>query len=179
MIALLAAAGSGILLYLAEELRPGSRWAPRSEITTATWQASAIHKALMLYAQDHEGRFPPGRDGAIHAFRDLLIGGYLEDERPFYVKGSAWHDEAPNKKPDNDIGTKPDWAPALERGENHWAFVSGLTTSSDPGLPLIADGFVEGEPGRYTDDPSKKGGRWKGTRAIVVSVDGSARAVPK
>ena len=52
--------------------------------------------------------------------------------------------------------------------------VAGLTTGDDPKLPLMADGFVEGAPGQYTDDPSKKGGLWKGTNAIVVFVDGSA-----
>ena len=178
LIVLLAVAGSVFLLYLADELRPGSRFRPPSRITAATLQGTRIAKALRLYAEDHEGRFPVGREGATHAFRELIAGGYLADETPFYVPGSAWHDEAPQKKPDNNIGTKPDFARALERGENHWAYVSGLTADNDPKLPLMADGFVEGEPGRYTDDPSKKGGLWKGRRAIIVFVDGSALASP-
>jgi hypothetical protein len=174
LIVLLAIAGSAFLLYLADELRPGSRFRRPSRITAAQFQGGQIAKALRLYAEDHEGRFPVGREGATHAFRKLIGGGYLTDENAFYVPGSAWHDEAPHKKPDNDIGTKPDFARALERGENHWAYVSGLTADHDPKLPLMADGFVEGAPGRYTDDPSKKGGLWKGTKAIVVFVDGSS-----
>jgi hypothetical protein len=179
LIVLLAVAGSALLLCMPDELRPGSRsYRPPSRITAASYQATTIAKALRLYAEDHEGRFPVDRQSARHAFRDLIGGGYLADENLFYVAGSAWHDEAPQRKPDNDIGAKPDFAQALERGENHWAYVSGLTAENDPKLPLMADGFVEGEPGRYTDDPSKKGGLWKGTKAIIVFVDGSAYAWP-
>lgn len=174
LIVLLAVSGSALLLYMAEELRPGSRFEPRRPMAEAAVQGTAIAKALRLYAEDHEGRFPVGREVATQAFRELIPGGYLTDEKLFYVPGSAWHDEAPQRRPDNDLGAKPDFAQALERGENHWAYVSGLTAGNDPKLPLMADGFVAGAPGRYTDDPSKKGGLRKGTKAIVVFVDGSA-----
>jgi hypothetical protein len=174
LVGLLLVAGSGFLLYVAEEMRQASKF--RLASPSASSKAGGIHKALMLYAQDHEGRFPTGTQGATHAFRELFPDGYLADEKLFYVPGSAWHDEARKKRPDNVIGTKPDFAQALERGENHWAYVSGLTTESAPTLPLIADGFVEGEPGRYTDDPAKKGGVWKGMKAVVVYVSGSAKA---
>ena len=46
---------------------------------------------------------------------------------------------------------------------------------SDPKLPLMADGFVEDQPGTYTNDPTKKGGRWRGKKAAVTYVDGSIR----
>jgi hypothetical protein len=178
LIILLAIAGSAFLLYLADALGSHSTIRASNPLTTAATQGTTIAKALRLYAEDHEGRFPIGREGAAHAFRELIGGGYLADESLFYVAGSAWHDEARQQKPDNDIGAKPDFARALERGENHWAYVSGLTTANDPKLPLMADGFVEGEPGRYTDDPSKKGGLRKGTKAIIVFVDGSAYPWP-
>lgn len=171
---MLSVAGLALVVSLADELRPGRRPGPKRPISAAAGQGTAIAKALRLYAEDHDGRFPVGRDGATHAFRELIAGGYLTDENLFYVAGSAWHDEAPRKRPDNDIGTKPDFAPALERGENHWAYVSGLTADAESKLPLMADGFVEGALGQYTDDPSKKGGCWKGTKAILVFVDGSA-----
>ena len=146
-------------------------------ITTATFQASGLHKALMLYANDHEGRFPEGITNSNEAFRELFPE-QLQEEKPFYVPGSAWHAAAPGRKPDNDIGVPPAYEQALQPGENHWAYVSGLGVESGGDLPLIADGFVEGAPGTYTDDPSKKGGVWKGTKAIVVLVSGSARAYP-
>jgi hypothetical protein len=174
-IVVLAVAGAALLLQLADEMRRASRSGQFSQIMA---QASSLSKALYHYGEDHEGRFPVGRDGATHAFRELIAGGYLTDETLFFVPGSAWHEEAPLRRPDNDIGTKPDFAQALERGENHWAYVSGLTTESASNLPLIADGFVEGAPGRYTDDPSKKGGLWKGTKAIVVFVSGSVVSMP-
>ena len=148
-----------------------------ARVTVAAMQAGGIYKACRLYAQDHEGRFPTGEGGATEAFRKLFPD-ILQEEKPFYVHASAWHNEAPLKKPDGDIGVKPDFARCLERGENHWAYVTGLTDSSDPGLPLIADGFVEGKAGQYTDDPTKKGGVWKGTKAVVVYVSGAAKAEP-
>jgi hypothetical protein len=164
-----------VLLVL---LEPGCWGQTRSApITSATLQAGGIHKACMLYAQDHEGRFPTGEGGAVTAFRKLFPE-ILQEERPFYITGSAWHDEAPKGRPDEDIGVKPDFAQCLERGENHWAYVTGLTETSDPKLPLIADGFVEGQPGVYTDQRKQKGGVWMGRRAVVVYVSGAAKAEP-
>jgi hypothetical protein len=145
--------------------------------TAATFHASGVHKACMLYAHDHEGLFPTGDGSAAEAFRKLFPE-FLQDEKLFFVPGSAWHDEAPLRKPDGEIGSSPDFARCLERGENHWAYVTGLSESSDPNVPLIADGFVEGKPGQYTDDPKKKGGVWKGTKAVVVYVSGAAKAEP-
>ena len=78
-----------------------------------------------MYANDHEGKFPTGTTHANEAYRQLFPE-YLDVEKAFYVYGSAWHDAAPNHKPDNDIGMPPDFSKALERGENHWAYVFGL-----------------------------------------------------
>ncbi len=151
------------------------RFRPSARLTVATLQAQAISKACRLYAQDHEGRFPATESGATEAFRKLFPD-YLQEEMPFYVPGSAWHNEAPQRKPDGYIGAKPDFAQCLARGENHWAYVTGLTDSDAPGLPLIADGFVEGRPGQYTNEAGQKGGVWKGTKAVVVHVSGAAKA---
>jgi hypothetical protein len=150
---------------------------PSAYMATSMLYAGYIHKALMLYAADHEGRFPEGLTNANEAYRKL-IPDYIQEEKPFYVYPSAWHAAAPGQKPDNEIGLPPKYNQALERGENHWAYVSGLRDTSDSHLPLIADGFVEGDPGTYTDDPAKKGGVWKGKKAIVVLVSGAARMYP-
>jgi len=131
----------------------------------------------MAYADDHEGQFPNGITTSNEAFRPLFRQ-YLNDENLFHVPGSAWHEAAPEINPDNIIGFHPPYEKALEKGENHWAYVSGLGDTSDSHLPLIADGFVKGAPGTYTDDPSKKGGVWKGKKAIVVFVSGAARMYP-
>ena len=164
-------------ILLASITLPFKRTRRASVITTAALQAGGIHKALMLYANDHEGRFPEGITNSNAAFRKLFPE-YLQEEKPFYVPGSAWHASAPGQKPDNDIGAPPAFDQTLRPGENHWAYVTGLGTQSDSDLPLIADGFVEGAPGTYTDDASKKGGVWKGSKAIVVLVSGSAKAYP-
>ncbi|MFN0128277.1 MAG: hypothetical protein ACKV19_16510 [Verrucomicrobiales bacterium] len=153
--------------------RPGINAA----ITASAMQANGLHKALMLYAHDHDGRFPEAMTNSNEAYRQLFPD-YLQEERPFYVPRSAWHAAARGQKSDNDIGSPPAFEEALEKGENYWAYVSGLGTQSDSQLPVIADGFVEGSPGTYTDDPSQKGGVWKGTKAIVVLVSGATRAEP-
>jgi hypothetical protein len=145
--------------------------------TAAPLQAAGIAKSIRLYAQDHNGEFPTSDSTSNEAFRKLFPD-YMEGEKSFFIPNSAWHDAAPNKRPDGDIGSRPDFAQCLERGENHWAYVSGLDERSPPNTPLVADGFVEGQPGTYTDDPKKKGGVWKGTKAIVVFIDGSATAIP-
>ena len=73
-----------------------------------------------------------------------------------------------------DIGNPPDYAHALERGENHWAYVSGLRNDSPANLPIIADGFSE-QVGVYARSSQEKGGIWKGDKAIVVYLDGSVK----
>lgn len=75
------------------------------------------------------------------------------------------------------MGAAPGFAQCLQQGENHWAYISGLDDQSPSGTPLLADGFADGPPWRYTDDPKKKGGVWKGAKAIVVFADGSAEQV--
>lgn len=172
----LAASFLGLVLLASVSLPHfGSKMTGR--ITAAAIHASTIHKALMLYAADHEGRFPEASTSSNQAFRQLFRE-YLNDEKYFYIPGSAWHSAAPENKPDNIIGFHPPYDKALQPGENHWAYVSGLGDKSHGDIPLIADGFVEESPGTYTDDPSKKGGVWKGSKAIVVFVSGSAKALP-
>jgi hypothetical protein len=55
---------------------------------------------------------------------------------------SAWH-AANGMKPLEEIGSPPDYPQALERGENHWAYVTGLRNDSPAHLPIMADGFSE------------------------------------
>jgi len=144
-----------------------------ASVTTSTLQAGGIHKALLLYANDNDGAFPLAENSSNDAYRKLFPD-QLSEEKPFYVPNSAWHQSA-GGKPDDDIGNKPDYAQCLERGENHWAYLSGLNTTSTSNLPIIADGFTETK-GQYTDVANKKGGVWKGSKAIVVYVSGSAKA---
>ena len=128
---------------------------------------------LLNYAGDHNGEFPTPTTNSNEAYRKL-IPEYLDNEKPFYVAGCPWHAANQGKQPE-DIGTAPDYTQALERGENHWAYISGLTNTSSASLPIVADGFTE-SVGSYTDNPTKKGGVWRGDKAIVVYLDGSVKA---
>jgi hypothetical protein len=137
--------------------------------------ARGIYLALLNYAKDHNGEFPTAENNSNVAYRKL-IPEYLDNEMPFFVAGCAWHGSRKGKPP-KDIGTPPDYAKALERGENHWAYVSGLRTDSSYSLPIIADGFSE-TIGVYADSPSRRGGIWRGDKAIVVYLDGSVKMEP-
>ena len=109
------------------------------------------------------------------AYRQLFDRKF-QDERIFFVPGCARHKSLPagQTKPDNDVGQPPEYAQGLERGENHFGYVSGLNNESPGNLPLVADGFSE-TVGVYAKDERKKGGVWEGEAAIVVRVDGSAK----
>ncbi len=145
-----------------------------ASVTASSLNAGGIHKAILLFAQDNEGSFPVAENSSNDAFRKLFPD-QLREEKPFYVPNCAWHQSARNGRgPDDDIGNKPDYQQCLERGENHWAYLSGLNMTSTSNLPLIADGFTETK-GQYTDVPNKKGGVWKGSKAIIVTVSGSAK----
>jgi hypothetical protein len=78
---------------------------------------------------------------------------------------------------DRDVGGNP---PAtrtqtLKAGENHFAYVSNLTDTSNPTFPLLADGFKRDSAGTYTKDKSKTGGVWSGKKAVVVFCDSSGQ----
>ena len=103
--------------------------------------ARGIYLGLLNYAADHNGEFPTATTNSNEAYRKL-IPEYLDNEKPFFVAGCAWHQPISGKVPE-DIGEPPDYAKALERGENHWAYVSGLRDDSPAHLPIIADGFSE------------------------------------
>ena len=136
-----------------------------------------VHLSLHEYAIDHDGAFPmPVSTGDSNSAFRKLFDRKFQDERIFFVAGSAWHDSLPDGqlRPDNDVGQPPNYIQGLERGENHWAYISGLTNDSKGNLPIVADGFSD-VPGVYSDDHDKRGGVWKGKKAIVVRLDGSAK----
>ena len=131
--------------------------------------------ALMNFAGDHDGSFPSKKDqdssdsptdisNANEAYANLLPN-YLQAEKPFYVAGSKWCNST---APDEDTST----GKKLLQGENNWAYVSGLTTSSNPNWPLVADGFTD-QVGTYCADPNSVGGIRKGLVAVVIRADGT------
>ena len=65
----------------------------------------------------------------------------------------------------------------LAPGENTFAYVSGLSDTSNSNYPIVADGFSSpgGQVGNPHTAPQRAtyGAVWKGKKAIVVRCDGS------
>ena len=64
------------------------------------------------------------------AFRELFKRRYLQDESIFATPSGEGD-------PDHDIGTPPDFAEALQRGENGWAMSKGMSAAAPGGAPLV------------------------------------------
>jgi type II secretory pathway pseudopilin PulG len=135
-------------------------------------QAKQIGLALILYAGDHEGRFPAGVNQygetirtSNDAFRDLFPT-YTQSETIFTNKLSVWGPSADNIiQPISEI---------LRAGENAYAYVSGLDKNSNSASPLVVDGTDGTGTGHYVSDNAKHGGVWGGRKAIVICLDNSA-----
>ena len=81
--------------------------------------AKQIIAALRLYAGDNNGSYPDSDkaeepSSSNKAFALLIKADILNDERIFGAKSSKYF-------PDNNVGEAPEYAEALEPGENHWA----------------------------------------------------------
>lgn len=161
---------------------------PSYQVRTLS-NARQIVGALRAYANDHDGKFPDTNpDGSPitssnQAFR-ALFPEYLTSEQLFFTRNtefkSAWTPAKPDDKLDAP-GERPG-TNTLRPGENHFAYVRGLTDSSNSVLPLVADGFTAPAGGIIADpvyrgSPKQKGGVWGGRIAIVVHVDQSAEKV--
>jgi prepilin-type N-terminal cleavage/methylation domain-containing protein len=101
-----------------------------------------------------------------------LFPNYLQNEQIFAVTGSAFSPSTPDNKIDNGEAGRVD---TLKKGENSYAYVAGLTDTSNSTFPLIADGFVPGSPGTYAANKSLPGGVWAAKKAVVVFCDSSAQ----
>jgi prepilin-type N-terminal cleavage/methylation domain-containing protein len=140
--------------------------------------AKQIALACKLYAADNDGKYPD-KDGTVdppvpltssstsnQAFA-LLIPTYLPTEKLFYLGKSAWSPTLPDEKT-----ALP--ADRCEASTNNFAYEMGMTETSHPGFPLIADAPFSGGAGAvYKTDQTQKGGIWKGKKAIVIRCDQS------
>ncbi|MDB6146594.1 MAG: hypothetical protein JWO45_258 [Spartobacteria bacterium] len=142
--------------------------------------AKQIALACKLYASDNDGKFPDkdGTSGADpqpalantdtsnKAFA-LLVPNYLPTEKLFYLGKSAW---SPNV-PDENMTNPGD---RCEASSNNFAYELGLTEISNPSFPLVADApTTGGATAVYSTDTTRKGGVWKGKKAVIVRVDQS------
>ena len=62
----------------------------------------------------------------------------------------------------------------LKAGENTYAYICGLTDTSNPAFPLLADGFTTTIPA-YDTNKGNKGGVWAAKKAIVIFCDASGQ----
>ena len=143
-------------------------------------QANALNNArqiglgLRLYANDYDGNYPAKKNSYgedIKTSNDVfrsLVPTYVDNEKIFAVGGSKAGPSA-----DGDMS---DAAHIVAPGENHWAYIDGLNSTSNSNWPLIAD-HTDGT-GKYTDQEGALGGTWKGTKAVVVNTDMSAHLTP-
>jgi prepilin-type N-terminal cleavage/methylation domain-containing protein len=145
-------------------------------------QAKQIGLGLRLLAGDNDGKYPISSNVGSSANETTpiftgnatdsntalrpLIPDYVPGEKMFYVAKSAWTPTQPDEK----FAAHAD---KLVAGENHWAYVPGLTDTSNPTYPLLADGFST-TVGAYAISETAPGGLWKGKRAIVLRNDQSA-----
>ena len=129
--------------------------------------------ALRLYAGDSDGQFPVTTNSlgepivtSNDAFRSL-VPAYLDNEKVFVTARSKTGNKCDNKiEPASEI---------VKAGENEFAFIAGLNTTSNSNWPLLVDG-TDGN-GKYTDQETEFGGTWGGTKQVVINVDGSAGIV--
>lgn len=144
-----------------------------AQMARTTANARSISLGLRTWAADNGGVFPAFEDlegnsitTSNDAFR-ALVPYYIDTEKIFTVSRSAWGKEAD--------GRKTEVSDILEPGENHFAYVAGLSDTSQSSFPLVADG-TNGS-GLYVTESGQKGGCWEGRKAIVAFVGGNAEAI--
>jgi prepilin-type N-terminal cleavage/methylation domain-containing protein len=144
-----------------------------AQMARTTANARSIALGLRTWAADNGGVFPAGEDvegnpitTSNDAFRSL-IPYHIDSEKVFAVSRSAWGKEAD--------GRMADVSEILEPGENHFAYIAGMSDTSQSSFPLVVDG-TNGS-GLYVTEPGQKGGCWEGRKAIVAYVGGNAEAI--
>jgi hypothetical protein len=159
-----------ILILLAPLWLRTKRYSPQTE---ATHNIRQIHLALLDFDADY-GRFPDattitkvqsethttlalGTSTSTDYLRQLIAAGTAKNETIFWAKTPATP-----RKPNNTLG-----ADALKKGECSFAYVAGLSASSDSATPILMTPMI---PGTFQFDPKPFG-----NKTVVLRIDGSAR----
>ena len=164
-----------IIAILASIAMPVYGMAMRTaRMAAAMTNGRSIVMSLRMYAEDNGGVFPVDKNiyddpilSSNDAFRSVLPT-YCDNETIFTVPNSK-----AGPKADGKIDSP---AQILARGENHWAYISGLSNTSNSTWPLVVD-HTDGS-GQYSTDETALGGIWRGTHALVIRTDASASKVP-
>lgn len=148
--------------------------------------ARQIAFALKDFAVDHDGAFPnkePAEDyGVADDLTDAdksndafwwLLPNYLNREDIFAVRGSAWSPMPPDNEMDPPRSVER--VNTLRQSECGYMYITGLTETSNPEFPLLADAGTAENVTVYTEKRNEKGGVWRGKTAVILFVDGSGR----
>jgi prepilin-type N-terminal cleavage/methylation domain-containing protein len=130
-----------------------------------------IALSMKNYAGDFGGEFPfytdpirkQGQPQSANDILATLIPDYIPNEQVFTIKKSGYC--RPGADGNITAGR------ILERGENGWAYVLGLTDTSNGRWPLLAPGFKNGGVTYITNDESAPGGLWRGEYSVVIRAD--------
>lgn len=165
IIAILA----GIALPVFSEVRV------RGDQTKALSNGKQVGTACKLFAMDYNGNFPyfldpverRGEPQDANRVLQTLIPDYLPDKGVFSIPHSAYCKKRASAAGGELQQTK------LDAGDNEWAYVAGLSETSNARFPLLADGFAPGSTSNpvYVADDTQPGGVWKGKKAVVIRVD--------
>ncbi|HEY1122346.1 MAG TPA: hypothetical protein VGE67_12130 [Haloferula sp.] len=139
--------------------------------------AKQLHLALLNFDNEF-GRFPDTSTIAdVNAFASRsitygtsssneflrqLVGAGIRSERIFWAESAI----SPRRPDDKILGTH-----ALEKGECGFAYVAGLASSSDPGIPILM-APVDASHRRFERRSSYE------DKAVVLFVDGSWKVLP-
>ena len=180
----------GIIALLASIALPAfSSVQVKAQQSKALNNAKQIGFACKAFGVDNNGQYPnfPETTGSFSntqvsysndAFNDL-VPTYLATLQCFYQPGSQ---ETPQPKPPPD----PDFTQCgsqtatscMPSGSalNVWAYVTGMSDTSNSSFPLIVNDPANVGSGSVTwsNVQTAKGGIWKGKQALVVHVDDSA-----
>ncbi len=158
----------------------------RANQTKDLSNAKQIGLACKLFATDNNGSFPSRAPAVDYNTATPLAGGavsndalwwlfpnYLQTEDIFAVAGSAWTPTSP----DNTLDAPGAGARTLTLagGQNSYAYVAGLTDTTNPAFPLLADGFSSGGIPNYVVNKSLPGGVWAAKKAVVIFCDASGQ----
>ena len=102
-----------------------------------------------------------------------LLPNYLNREDIFAVPGSAWSPMPPDNEMDPPRSVER--VNTLRQSECGYMYITGLTETSNPEFPLLADAGTAENVTVYTEKRNEKGGVWRGKTAVILFVDGSGR----
>lgn len=147
----------------------------RGQISKGIANGRQIITALRIYASDHDGWYPDAfltnPQSSNEVFRTLFKEHIIENESIFGSYVSPYY-------PDGNIGTGPEFAKALEAGENHWAMTAGLGDSAAGDIPAIYENpAVPSWPPKWNSRAAGKsvpGRSWSWHHGVIVGRNDSS-----